>query len=237
MFAFKRFLFSFGNPIHGLFCRTWTIDDFPTFSRLVPMSTIPNHTLPPDPIQTQTVGTEIQGKADVDSVAGNDAEAGSESSTVPLPAAPVLYRPNVAAIILNEKGEMLVAQRSGIKNAWQFPQGGVDPGETFEEALFREVYEEIGVRADLLELLERKGGYRYEFPKSRLKYGIYGGQEQVYYLCRFLGRDKDISLNQKCREFDRWRWIMPDKFDMGWVPKFKKEVYRNVLKDFFGLVK
>ncbi|MFZ4764192.1 MAG: RNA pyrophosphohydrolase [Roseimicrobium sp.] len=152
-------------------------------------------------------------------------------------AAPVLYRPNVAAIILNMENAMLVAQRSGLRSAWQFPQGGVDPGETLDEALFREVEEEIGVGPSLIEILDRKAGYRYEFPKGRLKYGIYGGQEQVYYLCRFLGRDKDVNLRTKHAEFDRWRWIMPEKFDMEWVPRFKREVYRKVLKDFFGLEK
>lgn len=150
---------------------------------------------------------------------------------------PVLYRPNVAAIILNMDNFMLVAQRAGLRNAWQFPQGGVDPGEGLEEALFREVEEEIGVTPDLIQLLDRKGGYRYEFPKGRLKYGVYGGQEQVYYLCRFLGKDKDINLDTKHREFDRWRWIKPEKFEMEWVPRFKRDVYRRLFKDFFGMEK
>lgn len=160
-----------------------------------------------------------------------------ETAAAPLVAAPVLYRPNVAAILLNMDNAILVAQRSGMKTAWQFPQGGVDPGETLDEALFREVEEEIGVKPELMQLLDRKGGYRYEFPKGRLKYGVYGGQEQVYYLCRFLGKDRDINLDHKCREFDRWRWLKPEKFDMEWVPKFKREVYQRVFKDFFGIEK
>lgn len=157
-------------------------------------------------------------------------------SSPPAPS-PVLYRPNVAAIILNMDNLMFVAQRSGMRNAWQFPQGGVDPGEALHEALFREVEEEIGVAPELIQILDRKGCYRYEFPKGRLKYGTYGGQEQVYYLCRFLGRDKDINLETKHAEFDRWRWVKPEKFDMEWVPRFKRDVYRRVLKDFFGLEK
>ena len=148
---------------------------------------------------------------------------------------PVLYRPNVAAIILNPEGQMLVAQRSSVRGAWQFPQGGVDAGEGLEEALFREIEEEIGVKQELIKLLDRKGGYRYDFPRGRLKFGIYGGQEQVYYLCRFLGKDKDINLFTKHQEFDRWRWIRPEKFDIEWVPRFKRDVYRRVLKDFFDL--
>ena len=147
----------------------------------------------------------------------------------------ILYRPNVAAVILNVRNEMLVAQRSGIRSAWQFPQGGVDPGEALEEALFREIEEEVGIIPDLIQILDRKGGYRYNFPKGRLKFGVYGGQEQVYYLCKFLGKDSDINLDTTCREFDHWRWIAPDKFRMEWVPRFKLQVYQNVLKDFFGL--
>ncbi len=148
---------------------------------------------------------------------------------------PVIYRPNVAAIILNLENQMLVAQRSGMRSAWQFPQGGVDLGEEFDSALFREVEEEIGVGPNLIQVLDRKSGYKYDFPKGRLKYGIYGGQEQIYYLCRFLGKDKDINLDTKCREFDKWRWIKPEKFDIEWVPRFKREVYQRVLRDFFGL--
>lgn len=150
---------------------------------------------------------------------------------------PVLYRPNVAAIILNMDNAVLVAQRSGIRGAWQFPQGGVDLGESLDDALFREVEEEIGVKPEQLQLLDRKGGYRYDFPKGRLKYGVYGGQEQVYYLCRFLGRDSDINLDTAHREFDKWKWIRPEKFDMDWVPRFKRQVYQHVFRDFFGMEK
>ena len=152
-----------------------------------------------------------------------------------MPDRPVLYRPNVAAILLNKDNEMLVAERAHIRGSWQFPQGGVDPGESLDEALFREIEEEIGVKASQLRLLERRGGYRYEFPKGRLKYGIYGGQEQVYYLCRFLGTDEDINIDTKHREFGRWRWIKPEKFEMDWVPRFKRDVYCHLLHDFFGL--
>lgn len=163
-------------------------------------------------------------------------EAGAGGIATPVPA-PVLYRPNVAAIMLNMENNILVAQRAGLKGAWQFPQGGVDMGEGWDDAFFREVEEEIGLKPENIQILDRKGGYRYEFPKGRLKYGVYGGQEQVYYLCRFLGRDTDINLNTAHREFDKWKWIKPEKFDMDWVPRFKREVYRHVFRDFFGMEK
>lgn len=160
---------------------------------------------------------------------GLNAPAGSATGR------PVLFRPNVAAILLNMDNEMLIAERAHIRGSWQFPQGGVDSGESFEEALLREVEEEIGVKPRQIQILDHKSGYRYEFPKDRLKYGVFGGQEQVYFLCRFLGHDQDINIDTKHREFGRWRWLKPEKFDMDWVPKFKRDVYRRVLRDFFGL--
>jgi putative (di)nucleoside polyphosphate hydrolase len=153
------------------------------------------------------------------------------------PAKVVLFRPNVAGIIMNANNEMFVGERVAFNGAWQFPQGGVDPGEPFEAALLREMEEEIGVKPSLIQIIDQRGPYRYEFPKGRLKYGIYGGQEQTYYLCKFLGKDKDINIQTKHREFGRWRWLKPEKFELSWVPKFKRDVYRSVFKDFFGFDK
>jgi len=148
---------------------------------------------------------------------------------------PILYRPNVAAILERATGEIFVAERIGVNGAWQFPQGGVDSGEDFEVAVFRELEEEIGVKREQVEILETRNGYRYAFPKGRLKYGIYGGQEQTYYRCRFLGRDEDIRLDAHHREFSRWRWIHPAMFQMRWVPKFKRQVYHQVFHDFYQM--
>ena len=151
------------------------------------------------------------------------------------PANPILYRPNVAAILQREDGKIFIAERINIPGAWQFPQGGVDDGETADQALFRELAEEIGVRAELLEVISRREGYRYAFPKGRLKYGIYGGQEQIYYLCRFSGTDADFNLAATHQEFASFRWIEPREFDLEWTPKFKRNVYRQVMRDFFQM--
>lgn len=148
---------------------------------------------------------------------------------------PILYRPNVAAILTRGQGMILVAERVSFRGAWQFPQGGVDDGETLEQALFREVNEEIGVGRDLITIKQARSGYRYAFPKGRLKYGIYGGQEQTYFLCDFHGRDADIVLDRHNREFGRWKWILPHEFDINWVPRFKQRVYRAVFRDFFEI--
>ena len=152
----------------------------------------------------------------------------------PLPD-PILYRPNVAAILRNAEKKILVAERINIRGAWQFPQGGVDEGETHDQALFREIQEEIGVTPNLLRVIEKREGYKYPFAKGRLKYGIFGGQEQTYYLCDYLGTDADIRLDATHQEFGTFKWIEPAEFQLEWVPKFKRAVYIAVLKDFFGL--
>ena len=73
-------------------------------------------------------------------------------------APPILYRPNVAAILMNAQDEIFVAERINIKGAWQFPQGGIDEGEDAETAVFRELAEEIGVTRDKLQILQQRGG-------------------------------------------------------------------------------
>ena len=151
------------------------------------------------------------------------------------PAEAIVYRPNVAAILQRANGDIFVAERLNIANAWQFPQGGVDEGEDAETALFRELEEEIGIKRALLQVTQRRDGYRYAFAKGRLKYGIYGGQEQAYFLCLFLGEDADFNLAATHQEFARFRWIKPSEFQMDWVPKFKRAVYRQVMMDFFGI--
>jgi putative (di)nucleoside polyphosphate hydrolase len=151
------------------------------------------------------------------------------------PPLPLLYRPNVAAILERQNGDIFVAERLNVKGAWQFPQGGVDTGEELEAALYRELEEEIGVKPEHIEIIETRSGYRYAFSKGRLKYGVYGGQEQTYYRCRFLGKDLDIRLDAHHQEFSRWRWIPPALFQLAWVPKFKREVYRQVFHDFYQM--
>lgn len=152
-----------------------------------------------------------------------------------VPPDPILYRPNVAAILRNPDGTILIAERINVMGAWQFPQGGVDEGEDFEVALYRELEEEIGVPSTLVKVRERRDGYRYPFPKGRLKYGLYGGQAQTYFLCDYLGTDKDIRLDLHHQEFRQFKWIEPKSFDLNWVPKFKKPVYIAVFRDFFGI--
>lgn len=149
----------------------------------------------------------------------------------------VRYRPNVAALVVNSEGNLLICERSTIPGAWQFPQGGVDAGETLEQALFREVREEIGLGRKDYQVLEMRQGYRYLYPKDvrgkkLRKHGSHG-QEQTYFLCRLNDDAPQVNVKQKQPEFRAYRWIPPIEFDLDWLPPFKRDVYREVMRDFF----
>lgn len=146
----------------------------------------------------------------------------------------VKYRSNVAFILEKEDGRILICERSDILGAWQFPQGGVDAGETLEEALFREVMEEISLEPTDYSVIERKGPYRYEFGGGRTKKG-FGGQEQTYFRARFLGEDSLILAGSGSKEFRAARWIRPEQFRLSWVASMKRDVYRAVFQNFFGI--
>jgi putative (di)nucleoside polyphosphate hydrolase len=145
------------------------------------------------------------------------------------------YRPCVAALLQNSAGQVLVAERRDYADSWQFPQGGVDRGETTRVALVREMGEELSLRAEHFTILSERGGYRYEFPLQHRRWGKYIGQEQTYFLCTFTGEDSSISINTPKPEFRSWKWIDPTEFKLSWLPEFKRGVYRAVLKDFFGV--
>lgn len=147
------------------------------------------------------------------------------------------YRPNVAILLVRDDGKLLICERMKVKGAWQFPQGGVDRGETLEEALLREVREEVGLTPESYEVVEMKGGYRYLYPpeikQKKKRRGWFDGQEQTYYLCRLTDKEAVIDVNQQPREFRTYKWIDPAEFQLDWLPGFKQEVYRKVMRDFF----
>ena len=145
------------------------------------------------------------------------------------------YRPNVAAIILSskypEKCEFFIAHRSDIKNAWQFPQGGIDEGETPEEALKRELLEEIGCNnVDILG--EYPEWITYDFPKvARGKCYPYDGQTLKYFLVR-LQEDAKIDLHAfEIPEFEEYEFVAYEELFKK-VTYFKRKVYRRVI-DYF----
>lgn len=151
----------------------------------------------------------------------------------------VRYRPNVAALMMNDSGNLLICERYGVPGAWQFPQGGVDAGESILDALHREVREEIGISPQHYEVITQRDGYRYLYPEhvriKKLKRHGNHGQEQTYFLCQLRQDAPPVNVNQRPREFQAYRWIFPNEFDLDWTPNFKREVYRQVLRDFFEI--
>jgi putative (di)nucleoside polyphosphate hydrolase len=143
------------------------------------------------------------------------------------------YRPNVAAIIRRSDNKILVGERSDRPGSWQFPQGGIKTRETPEEALERELFEEVGLPGESYRILERKEPYRYLFGEGRTKEG-YHGQQQIYFLVELLpGFEPRHETSEP--EFRALRWIDPAEFNIKWVPPFKRDVYRQVLNLFFGV--
>jgi putative (di)nucleoside polyphosphate hydrolase len=144
------------------------------------------------------------------------------------------YRPNVGIIICNRKNEVFWGKRVR-QHAWQFPQGGIDPGETPEVAMYRELHEEVGLQPQHVEILGRTRDWlRYDVPEQWLRRdwrGNYRGQKQIWFLLRLVGRDTDVRLRASQKpEFDAWRW------NEYWVPlesvvEFKREVYQLALSE------
>ena len=144
-----------------------------------------------------------------------------------------IYRPNVAAIIRSSDNKILVGERSDVPGCWQFPQGGIKPRETPEQALERELLEEVGLTSGAYRIIERKEPYRYLFDRGRTKEGFHG-QEQIYFLVELLpGFEPKHETSDP--EFRALNWIVPSEFNIEWVPPFKREVYRQVLSLFFGV--
>lgn len=145
------------------------------------------------------------------------------------------YRPNVAAIVLSakypEKCEIFIASRTDVDNAWQFPQGGIDKGETAHEALYRELEEEIGTR-DVQVIAEYPQWVSYDFPPAiAKKMEPYDGQIQKYYLVK-LNSGATIDINtHHTPEFSEYKFV-PTKNIYDYITFFKRTVYKQVLKYF-----
>lgn len=144
------------------------------------------------------------------------------------------FRPNVGIILLNQKNQVFWGKRIR-SHSWQFPQGGIDRGETPEQAMFRELHEEVGLRPEHVAIVARtKDWLRYEVPDRFIRRdarGHYKGQKQIWYLLRLVAQDWHLNLRATSHpEFDAWRW------NDYWVPldvvvEFKRGVYEMALTE------
>jgi putative (di)nucleoside polyphosphate hydrolase len=142
------------------------------------------------------------------------------------------YRPNVGIILLNSRNEVFWGKRVK-QHSWQFPQGGIKYGESPEQAMYRELGEEIGLSGEHVKLVGRTREWlRYDVPDQWIRRelrGNYRGQKQIWFLLRLVARDCDVRLRASTHpEFDAWRW------HDYWVPldaviEFKREVYQQAL--------
>jgi putative (di)nucleoside polyphosphate hydrolase len=142
------------------------------------------------------------------------------------------YRPNVGIILVNGRNEVFWGKRIR-EHSWQFPQGGIKHGESPEQAMYRELQEEIGLKQEHVRILGRTRDWlRYEVPKQWIRRewrNTYRGQKQIWFMLRLTGRDTDVSLRASDHpEFDAWRW------SHYWVPldaviEFKRGVYQRAL--------
>jgi putative (di)nucleoside polyphosphate hydrolase len=121
-----------------------------------------------------------------------------------------------------------------VAGAWQFPQGGIDAGETAWEALVRELEEEVGLMPGEYLAGPVSGPHRYDFPNGRLR-GEFGGQEQTWFLVELKEDGVGITHETADREFRALTWIVPGDFRLGWLVPMKHEVYRVVMWEFFGV--
>jgi RNA pyrophosphohydrolase len=149
------------------------------------------------------------------------------------------YRPNVGIVICNRNGQVLWAKRCG-QNSWQFPQGGINDNESAEQAMYRELYEEVGLQPkDVRILYVSKHWLRYKLPKRLLRYDskpMCIGQKQRWFLLQLVGDEKNINMQTtKSPEFDGWRWVS-FWYPVRQVVSFKKEVYRKAMKEFSGVL-
>ncbi len=147
-----------------------------------------------------------------------------------------LYRPGVGVMLLNRERKVWVGQRlDSTLEAWQMPQGGLDPGESPLEGAYRELEEETGIPSRLVELVDQaKEELTYDLPEDligKIWKKPWRGQRQTWFLMRFLGEDQDVDIATPDPEFRAWKWAEPNELPALIVP-FKKKLYEDLVDAF-----
>jgi putative (di)nucleoside polyphosphate hydrolase len=145
------------------------------------------------------------------------------------------FRANVGIMLANDAGQLLWARRIGGRDAWQFPQGGINPGESAEQALYRELEEEVGLAGDAVRVVaSTRGWLRYRLPRRFVRKGqdpVCIGQKQKWFLLHLRVADDAVRLDANSKpEFDHWQWVSY-WYPLNQVVAFKREVYRRALKE------
>jgi len=150
------------------------------------------------------------------------------------------YRSNVGIILSNDEGKVFWARRCG-QNAWQFPQGGITSSETPEQAMFRELHEETGLKPDHVEIVgSTKDWLHYKLPKHMIRQNSHPlciGQKQIWFMLKLITDESHVNLSANAKpEFDRWAWVE------YWQPLkevvfFKRDVYESAMTELESLLK
>ena len=146
------------------------------------------------------------------------------------------YRRGVGVMLVNREGKVFVGARiDNTDDAWQMPQGGIDKGEEPWETALRELEEETGIAPHLVErMADCPERLRYDLPEElvgKLWRGKWIGQDQDWFLARFLGDDTDIDIATEDAEFREWRWVTPAELP-GMIVPFKRDLYRRIVEEF-----
>ncbi len=147
-----------------------------------------------------------------------------------------LYRSGVGITLINQKKEIFVGKRiDNNSDAWQMPQGGIDAGESEDEAMFRELKEETGIPNFGVKVLQKSQKYHYyNLPYNLQKKfwgGKYLGQKQRWYLAEFIGDENLIDIHSEDPEFSHWKWISRDTI-LRSIVAFKRDLYEEILTEF-----
>lgn len=156
------------------------------------------------------------------------------SASGPADPATLPYRPGVGLVVFNRQGLVFAGQRNDESHGyWQFPQGGIDAGETPEQAALRELGEETGIKTATI-LAETPDWLDYDLPAAlvgKVWKGRYRGQRQKWFALLFEGQDQDIDITLDHPEFRAWRWMALEAMLAEVVP-FKRDLYAKIVAAF-----